>query len=421
MIESLRTWRLLRELRAPPGAGQLAALQDRLLRAAVAHAHAEVPFYRRLWDAEGFDAPGFGGLRELARIPVVPTGAARAAIESGELLAEDADLRGAAQFRTSGASGRPLAVPRGAVEQRLWRATGLRAWLEHGYRWTDVTLRFDSQSAPSHPLQRLGLSRTVWVSNELPLEERLAQLTAARPEVVVGTPTVLRRVCALAAEQGTLRARPRIVFSQGEILDAAARALVEDVLGVAPVELYGLTEVGYVGWQCERREALHVNADVQLVELLRDERTAAPGELGRVVVTDLRGRTMPLLRYDTGDLAVAPQDDLCACGRPLPLLGRIEGRARGALVRSDRRVLTTRDIVETLGGLLAPDRFRVEQDNMGRARLEVAPGENGEAAAAALEALVGEGPIPVDGPLSPPRDGAEKTHAVRSQAPLVLG
>jgi phenylacetate-CoA ligase len=421
MIESLRTWSLLRELRAPPGAGELAALQDRLLRAAVAHAYAEVPFYRRIWNAAGFDAPGFRGLEELARIPVVPTDAARAAIESGELLADDADLSRAAPFRTSGASGRPLAIPRGAVEQRLWRATGLRAWLEHGYRWTDVTLRFDSQSAPSHPLQRLGLSRTVWVSNELPLEQRLAQLAAARPAVVVGTPTVLRRVCALAAERGTQLTRPRIVFSQGEILDTAARALVEDVLGVAPVELYGLTEVGYVGWQCERRGALHANADVHLVELLRDERPAAPGELGRVVVTDLRGRTLPLLRYDTGDLAVAPHGELCACGRPLPLLGRIDGRARRTLVRGDGRVVTTRELVEALGGLLAPDRFRVRQDAEGRARLEVAPGENGAAAAAAVEALVGEGPIPVDGPPPPPRDGAEKTHVLWSQAPLVLG
>jgi phenylacetate-CoA ligase len=421
VIESLRTWSLLRELRAPPEGAQLAALQDRLLLAAVAYAYAEVPFYRRAWSEAEFDAPGFAGLRELARIPVLPTDVARAAIESGELLADEADVRGVVPFHTSGASGRRLAVHRGVVEQRLWRAGGLRMWLEHGYRWTDTTLRFDSQSAPAHPLQSLRVSRTVWVSNELPLEQRLGHLAALRPQVVVGTPTVLRRICALAAERGTRLARPRIVFSQGEVLDAAARALVEEVLGVAPVELYGLTEVGYVGWQCERREALHANADLQLVELLRDERPAAPGELGRVVITDLRSRTLPLLRYDTGDLAVAPQDELCVCGRALPLLGRIEGRVRRMLTRGDGTLITTRDVVEALGWL-APDRFRVQQDTGGRILLEVAAGENADAAAAALEGLVGEGPILIHGsPLPPPRDGSEKTHGVVSQTPLVLG
>jgi len=420
MIQSLRTWLLLRELRAPLEREQLAALQDRLLREAVEHAYANVPYYRRLWDAEGFDAARFGGLGDLSAIPVVPTGRARAAIESGELFAEGADPAQRAWFHTSGASGAALSIPRGPVEQRLWRAIGLRAWLEHGYRWTDVTLRFDSQAAPSHPLQRLGVSRTIWVSNELPLSERMEMLAATRPQVVVGTPTVLRRVCALAADRATPLARPRVVFSQGEILDAAARDLVERVLGVPPIELYGLTEVGYVGWQCERREDLHLNADVYLVEVLRDRRPADPGELGRVVVTDLRGRTMPLLRYDTGDLAVAPEDDRCGCGRQLPVLGRIEGRAGGAVVRRDSSLLTTGAIVGGLGGLLAPGRYRVHQRQDGGLELELAPGEDAERAVAALTALVGEAPTTVSQTLAPPPESAEKTHSVQSLAPVVL-
>ena len=57
---------------------------------------------------------------------------------------------------------------------------------------------------------------------------------------------------------------------------------------MAPVDLYGLTEAGYVGWQCEAREHLHVNAEACFVELLVDGRPAAPGELGSVVVTTLR-------------------------------------------------------------------------------------------------------------------------------------
>ncbi len=122
-----------------------------------------------------------------------------------------------------------------------------------------MTLRFDSQAGPPHPLQRLGISRTRWISNELPLQERVDELLTAGARVVAGTPTVLRQVCAALESRGIRPPRPRVVFVQGEVCEARTRALIARVLGVEPVEpvepveLYGLTEVGYVAWQCERR------------------------------------------------------------------------------------------------------------------------------------------------------------------------
>lgn len=391
--------RLLRELRAPRSPEELAELQDELLRQAVSRV-ASMPFYRELWAERGFDATSFGGLADLARLPVLSADDARAALHQ-------VDSRDS--YATSGSSGRPLSVPRSAAEQRVWRAAGLRIWLEHGYRWSDVTVRFDSQAAPRHPLQRLGLSRTLWISNELPLQERVDQMLGAGARVVVGTPTVLRQVCAALESRGIRPERPRVVFVQGEVCDAWTRALVARVFDVEPVDLYGLTEVGYVAWQCERRGPLHVNAEAYLVEVLRDQRPAVAGELGRVVITDLRGRTMPLLRYDTGDLALAAEAP-CECGRPLPLLGRMEGRADGALVRSDGEIVTTRAVVDALG----PDGFRVRQDTDGQIQLEVAAETNAARLAAELEALLRKR-VSRTTAMEPASAAAEKTRWVVSE------
>mgnify|MGYP007047224187 CR=1 FL=1 len=49
-----------------------------------------------------------------------------------------------------------------------------------------------------------------------------------------------------------------------------------------------------------------------------------PGELGRVVITDLFNYAMPMIRYDTGDLAVRKQTS--DCGWNTICLERIEGR-----------------------------------------------------------------------------------------------
>jgi phenylacetate-CoA ligase len=402
LIESLRTWLLLRELRATRSPEELARLQDDLLRSAVARA-ASIPFYGELWAQQKFDPASFGGLVDLARLPVVGAEAARAALER---------LSSRVSYATSGTSGRPVSVPRGAADQRVWRAVGLRIWLEHGFRWSDVTLRFDSQAAPSHPLQRFGLSRTLWISNELPLEERLDRLLSAGARIVVGTPTVLRQVCSVLESRGIRPARPRVVFVQGEVCDARTRASIARTFGVEPVELYGLTEVGYVAWQCERREALHVNADAYVVEVLEGGVPVAPGHVGRVVVTDLRGRTMPLLRYDTGDLALAA-DGPCPCGRPLPLLGRMEGRASASIMRRDGTLVPTRAIVDGVGEILSPERFRLRQDADRRIWLDLAADAGDEIPAAALvESVIREPLAGITRTLPEPSSNAEKTHPI---------
>jgi phenylacetate-coenzyme A ligase PaaK-like adenylate-forming protein len=289
-------------------------------------------------------------------------------------------------FPTSGFSRDPLEVPRGAAEARRWRAVALRTWFEHGYRWRDSTVHFDTHPGPPHPLQRLGIGRTTWIPPDLDSARLVARFAAARADFVTGTPTALRRLCRALPAPAT---QPRVVFAQGEVLDAATSAMVERTLGVAPIELYGLTETGYVGWQCELREHLHVNADSCLVEVLVEGRHAEPGEVGSVVVTDLLGRTAPMIRYDTGDLAAAAEGP-CPCGRSLPLLGRVAGRASAALGG-----VNTRELVDHLAPLAAPDRYQVHRRPEGL-ELRPAPGvEDAGALAARLADLLGGASVEV--------------------------
>ena len=67
-----------------------------------------------------------------------------------------------------------------------------------------------------------------------------------------------------------------------------------------------------------------------LLEVLNEEGDpCAAGEVGRVVLSDLKNFATPLIRYDIGDFAeVGPP---CACGRGLPVLSRIMGRTRNKL------------------------------------------------------------------------------------------
>jgi phenylacetate-CoA ligase len=212
------------------------------------------------------------------------------------------------------------------------------------------------------------------------------------------------------------------VFAAGEHLDVATRRLVGSVLGVQPVAIYGQTEVGYVAWQCEHRQAFHLNADTHLCETRRPDGPAAPGELGRLVLTDLRCRTMPFLRYDTGDLAVAARD-ACPCGLSLPTLASLEGRAGGAFTLAGGAIITPRRLVDALAEAAPPDSYRIEQRALGDFRLAFLDqvGESERAAAlAVLRELLGAVRVEVATVASWPADGTGKTHAVSSRVPLAL-
>jgi phenylacetate-CoA ligase len=50
-----------------------------------------------------------------------------------------------------------------------------------------------------------------------------------------------------------------------------------------------------------------------------------PGSSGRLLVTSLANTAMPMIRYDTGDIATAV-DGPCPCGRTLPSFGEVLGR-----------------------------------------------------------------------------------------------
>ncbi len=371
MIDAVESWMLLRSLRsgARRPVAELERSRDGLLRAAVEHAYKRIPLYRRLWNQTDLDPTTIASLDDLSRLPVLGAAEAREAAELGDLLDRKADVRAYPSYRTSASSGQSLAIPRGPVERRLWRVGALRIWFEHGYRWSDLTAHLDPQAGPPHPLQRLGVSRSVWITAS-GVGEQLDALREARADVLTGTPTVLRRLATKALTDRGAHLRPRIVFCQGEVLDDATRDLIGRGFRADPVDLYGATEVGYLAWQCELRGDLHINAELVAVEILRDSQPAEPGELGSVVVTDLRGRLTPRIRWDTGDLARAAAAP-CACGRTLPTIGTPEGRAKEALSTPDGRRVTQRGIADALAELVAPQLYRLEPLAGGPLRLHL--------------------------------------------------
>ena len=108
----------------------------------------------------------------------------------------------------------------------------------------------------------------------------------------------------------------------------------------AVYDVLGLIEMGDIAWECPAHEGFHLNSDVVMTEFLDEQNNpVSPGQPGRLVCTSLYGYTMPLIRYEVGDICV-PSDKLCPCGRTLPLMKSVQGRINDFIILSDGRRLS---------------------------------------------------------------------------------
>ncbi|PQP34058.1 hypothetical protein C6A37_09735 [Desulfobacteraceae bacterium SEEP-SAG9] len=71
------------------------------------------------------------------------------------------------------------------------------------------------------------------------------------------------------------------------------------------------------------------------MEVLKNNgENAEQGEIGKVVITDLFNKAMPLIRYEIGDMALVSEKNICNCGNPLPLIEKYLGRDRDIIIDS---------------------------------------------------------------------------------------
>jgi phenylacetate-CoA ligase len=146
-----------------------------------------------------------------------------------------------------------------------------------------------------------------------------------RPDILCCTPSYAVR---LGEELGRTSGIRAGLFG-AEPWSEGLRATIESLLGLAALDIYGLSEVigPGVSAECLAKDGLHVNEDHFLVEAL-DPATGRPvpdGTPGELTFTTPTKEALPLLRYRTGDIASLNRAP-CGCGRTLVRMSKIIGR-----------------------------------------------------------------------------------------------
>ncbi|MEI7861175.1 MAG: hypothetical protein WCJ21_01030 [Planctomycetota bacterium] len=337
------TWHLLQEARRSSRrpAAWFRRRQESGLRRLLRHAYDRVPLYRRLYDQAGFHPDAFQTLADLERIPLLTKAELKRA-DPQETIASGTDPASCRVECTSGSTGIPLQILLGRYESCWNRAVAWRILFEHGFRWTDRTLEICLTHGNHYALQRLGIAPKDWMSILDPPAVWVKQLSSGKHQCIVAGAGTLDLLAEAIGNSPI--PPPRIVIADSETLTPSMRGRIHAALGTEPVDVYGLEEVSNFAWECEHHAGMHVSADSHIVEVV-----APIGDVGALVVTALGMWTMPFIRYETGDLAeMAPHP--CPCGRTLPLLAALHGRAIDSLALPGGRHLLWPYFHVVLGG-----------------------------------------------------------------------
>jgi phenylacetate-CoA ligase len=140
--------------------------------------------------------------------------------------------------------------------------------------------------------------------------------------------------------------RPRSIVSTSMMLLAQERVVIEEAFDCKVTNRYGCEEVGLIACECEQHQGMHLNTLQLFVEVVDDHGVPVqPGMPGKLLLTDLNNRGMPLLRYQVEDVG-AISARICDCGRGLPMLERIEGRVADFLRAADGTLVAGVSLVE---------------------------------------------------------------------------
>jgi phenylacetate-CoA ligase len=332
------------------------ALDDAAFREQLAYLRERSPFYReKLADHDDV------ALADIARLPLTA---------KRELRTSDAPLGrhlcvGPSEivriYSTSGTTGRPSYIPLAAQDLENWIVGSARSYAASGVEPGDrIVSTYNAgpfvAGAALASFDRLGLTQIpVGTGNT----ERLLQaIDELRPDAIVLTPSYAAYLAEREPRLAGSSVRRVLVAGEPGGGEPAFRARLEEGWGARVTEAMGIGDIGVSLWgECEEQNGMHLGARGFVHAELVDPATAEPlpfeaGETGELVLTHLRHRAAPLLRFRTRDHVRITGLGGCPCGRTGPTI-RCIGRTDDMLIVRGVNVFPA--AVREVVGAFAPD------------------------------------------------------------------
>jgi phenylacetate-CoA ligase len=350
------------EVETRPWAEQLAA-DDASYRDQLAYLFERSAFYREKLEGAGVSsAVEAGGLDHIAALPLTEKRELKATATADNpigthLCAEPSEI--VRIYSTSGTTGTPSYIPLTAGDLENWVTGSARSYAASGVAAGQRLVSTYgagpfAAGAALDAFERIGLSHIpVGTGNTERLVRAIEQL---RPDAAALTPSYAAHVAERFDVRGSSVERLVVAGEPGGG-EPAFRAQLEEGWGARVTEAMGIGDIGISLWgECEQQDGMHLGArgfvHAELIDPGTGEALAMDdGARGELVLTHLRHRAAPLLRFRTRD-HVEVRASPCPCGRTGPRI-RCVGRTDDMLIVRGVNVFPS--AVREVVGAFAPD------------------------------------------------------------------
>ncbi len=334
-------------------------LRFSLLKKQLLRAYRNIPYYKKTFNETAVNPFNFKSIEELSAYPIITKDMIR--LNSLQLLNSKSLFGNRFKSHTSGSTGQPMWT---YYDMKSWIRkkyfAKIRARMECGTKFHERIVIFEPTSLeqvknrnrslfPASPIFKLKI-----FSIFEPYEQTIKGLQAFSPNAVYGLPSHFFQLAQFMAKNGYGLPSIKRIFTSSEYLQENVRKYVEKIFNADVHDIYGSTEFKEVAWECEKHEGYHINEDEVIIEVVQNGKPVSPGIVGNIVITDLRNKVMPLIRYQMYDKGMLIHDK-CSCGRTFSLMKPCAGRSSEHIILPDGEVLspylfTTN--IEKINGLL---------------------------------------------------------------------
>ncbi|XLS28468.1 phenylacetate--CoA ligase family protein [Flavobacteriaceae bacterium M23B6Z8] len=297
---------------------ELYEYQLKKLKELVSFAYENSEFYKQKMLEVSFHPDDLKTLGDIKKLPV---------LSKETLLSENDRIHTNFNFgktflaSTSGSSGNSLSFYREESADSFNRAAAFRGyswynvqpWERNGYFWG---FNFSWQ-------KRIKIGLLDWLQNRFRIfkydEKEFAAFVKKlqKASYVHGYSSMIYESARLINERGLPKPEKlKMVKGTSEKIYENYQDEVLSAFGIRMVSEYGATESGIIAFECPEGN-MHINMEGVIVEEKNNE----------ILVTNLQMKSFPVIRYKLGDyIELAPEDELCTCGRAHLILKEVTGR-----------------------------------------------------------------------------------------------
>lgn len=356
---------------------EIKAYQIARFKKILEYALSQSPFYSELYKRYGIDHREIKTFNDIDKIPAISKSAL---IENFSKISTKLKYISGTKT-TGGSTGQPVQVKKNPGALARERAATWRSYEWAGVGVGDRQARFWGN--PHSTGGRIKASLADLASNRFRISafdltdsalfSYYHKLVSFRPVYLYGYVSAIKKFTEFIRDKN-LRRIPSLkcIITTSELLTDIAAQEMQAVMGCKVFNEYGCGEVGSVAHQCEHGN-LHIMAENLLVEVVENEHSH-----GEILVTDFFNFATPLIRYRVGDCGILG-DSLCPCGRGLPLIKSVSGRAydliktpRGKIIHPEAAIYIFESLQAETGAF---NQFQLVQASVDKILIRIVPTE----------------------------------------------